>query len=93
MASVENRGPAGSGHGWSGASIVYWNSEVKIEEHIYDLRSARMKVEAAPGTLSWSIGTLGLRESFTQHSCSDHHPLPVHLVLRPVRDGMGAGPA
>ena len=60
MLSVENRGAAGSGHGWSGASIVYWNSQAIPEQNLFSVRTARIKVEAAPGTLSWSIGSIGL---------------------------------
>lgn len=56
--NVEDRGSAGSGHGWSGAQIVFWNCQ---SNELYNSASnrARIKVEAAPTTLSWSIGSVG----------------------------------
>ena len=54
------RGCCGLVPGWSGATIVYWNCEAKASSSSYTMRTARFKVEAAPGTLSWSIGATGL---------------------------------
>ena len=59
LLTVEDRGSSGSGHGWSGASIVYWNSVSSAAANLYEFKSARIKVEAAPTTLSWSIGNRG----------------------------------
>eukprot|EP01051_Picozoa_sp_SAG22_P005520 SAG22_NODE_330_length_12211_cov_6.451948_7_plen_104_part_00 len=42
--------------GWSGAQVVYWNCESRAD---LTWRPARIKVEAAPGTISWSIGNVG----------------------------------
>mmetsp|Transcript_34233 Transcript_34233/g.90841 ORF Transcript_34233/g.90841 Transcript_34233/m.90841 type:complete len:504 (-) Transcript_34233:146-1657(-) len=42
---VWNRGNSGSGHGWSGAQVVFWNSEF-----------SSMLVEAAPGSRNWAVG-------------------------------------
>lgn len=58
LLTVEDRGNSGTGHGWSGASIVYWNSEASEDHNSYH-GASRIKVEAAPTTLSWSIGAVG----------------------------------
>jgi len=42
---VWNRGSMGSGHGWSGAQIVFWNSQFNA-----------MVVESAPGSRNWAVG-------------------------------------
>lgn len=44
---------------WSGASIVYWNCLSDPAFSLYEYKAARIKVEAAPTTLSWSIGNRG----------------------------------
>ncbi len=45
--AVENRGPSGSGHGWSGAQTLFWNCE------------ARTKCHTPLGAMNWSIGLVG----------------------------------
>ena len=45
--AVENRGPSGTGHGWSGAQTLFWNCE------------ARTKCHAPLGAMSWAIGVIG----------------------------------
>ena len=49
---------SGSGHGWSGAWNVYWNSRSSERDNAYH-RTARIKVVAAPTTLSWAVGAVG----------------------------------
>jgi len=58
LLSVANRHGSGSGHGWAGASVVYWNAVASDENNAYH-RAARLKVEAAPTTLSWAVGAIG----------------------------------
>lgn len=59
LLTVEDRGNSGSGHGWSGGSIVYWNAEATEAANSNTNNAARIKVEAAPTTLSWAIGAVG----------------------------------
>lgn len=57
--NVEDRATLGSGHGWSGAQVVFWNCEATEERSAhfvedggyYRRGTTRVKVEAAPGTL------------------------------------------
>jgi hypothetical protein len=45
---VQDRGNSGSGHGWSGAQMVFWNVEAN-----------KIVCQAAPGSVNWSIGPIG----------------------------------
>ena len=47
---VENRGDSGSGHGWAGAQVLFWNS---LGEDIV--------VDVPEGAMNWSIGNVGLQ--------------------------------
>lgn len=49
--NVQDRGNLGSGHGWSGAQQVLWNTEGSI----------RTAVQSPPGAINWSIGHTGTR--------------------------------
>eukprot|EP00931_Biecheleriopsis_adriatica_P121161 TRINITY_DN96245_c0_g1_i1.p1 TRINITY_DN96245_c0_g1~~TRINITY_DN96245_c0_g1_i1.p1 ORF type:complete len:203 (+),score=22.53 TRINITY_DN96245_c0_g1_i1:118-726(+) len=44
-ANVWDRGALGSGHGWAGAQVVFWNMNVST-----------MLVEASPHSRNWAIG-------------------------------------
>ena len=46
--NVQNRGPSGSGHGWAGVQMMFWNSN-----------ATRWRVHAANGAMSWAIGMVG----------------------------------
>ncbi len=46
---VQNRADSGSGHGWSGAQVMFWNGEVS-EEFVSD---------APPGSMNWVVGIMG----------------------------------
>ena len=50
LLSVEDRGSSGTGHGWSGANVVYWNCISRQSLNNYASAMARIKVEAAPTT-------------------------------------------
>ena len=52
----------GYGHGWSGASCVYWNV-VSDQANNNHWSRARVKVEAPPGAISWSVGSIGLADA------------------------------
>ena len=46
---VQNRADSGSGHGWAGAQVMFWNGEVS-EEFVSD---------APPGSMNWVVGVEG----------------------------------
>ncbi len=46
---VQNRADSGSGHGWSGAQVMFWNAEV-TEEFVSD---------APSGAMNWVVGVVG----------------------------------
>ena len=52
----------------AGASIVYWNCEAIASNNLNTAHNARIKVEAPPTALSWSIGRYGAQ----QHSLSSN---------------------
>jgi hypothetical protein len=45
--SVRNRGGSGTGHGWSGAQILFWNTEADVA------------VDAPNGAMNYAIGNVG----------------------------------
>lgn len=46
--AVQNRGPSGTGHGWSGAQVMFWRNTVNT-----------FILQAAPGSMSWAVGVEG----------------------------------
>jgi hypothetical protein len=46
---VQNRADSGSGHGWSGAQVMFWNGEVS-EDFVSD---------APQGAMNWVVGVVG----------------------------------
>jgi hypothetical protein len=48
---VENRKDSGSGHGWSGAQTLFWNT---ISESI--------RADAPLGAMNWTIGSMGTQD-------------------------------
>lgn len=50
---VQNRGAMGTGHGWSGAQVMFWNN--------YSYKSD-FKVNSAPGSKNWAIGCSGQKQ-------------------------------
>ena len=49
MLRVQNRADSGSGHGWSGAQVMFWNNEVTGE----------FVSDAPPGAMNWAVGVVG----------------------------------
>ena len=47
--TAHNRGAAGSGHGWVGAQIMFWNSHA----------TRRFTIESPPNAVNWCIGCTG----------------------------------
>jgi len=48
--SVENRASLGTGHGWSGANIVFWNCEAD-----------KIQCDAPKGAMNFCIGSVGIK--------------------------------
>lgn len=49
--NIEDRQNLGSGHGWTGAQQVFWNTKGR----------GKTAVQAPPGAINWSIGHVGKR--------------------------------
>jgi len=83
--AVENRGPSGSGHGWSGAQTLFWNCE------------ARTKCHAPLGAMNWAIGIVGNRrlgswfpnEPLGWWESHGEHVTPRSLYYRQLEDRLG----
>jgi hypothetical protein len=77
--SIKNEGTGGSGHGWSGANSVLWNS-----------RGPQIVIESPPTAQNWGIGNRGGRRGDARW---DSHGTPVgprSLYLAQLRDRAGA---
>lgn len=66
--NVQNRGSSGSGHGWAGVQIMFWNSE-----------ATRWRIHAANGAMSWAIGMVGEKGGFL----SNRIPEPDGIIQSP----------
>jgi hypothetical protein len=79
---VQNRGASGSGHGWSGAQILFWNCR-SYKNNI--------EVESPPTARSWGIGCVGLTQTNTGYWESWGVPvLPRSLYLQQLQERLGA---
>ena len=50
--NVQNRRGSGSGHGWAGAQIMFWNNQ-----------AASLIADAPTGAMNWSVGSVGAKTS------------------------------
>lgn len=83
---VENRQDSGTGHGWSGAQVLFWNSLAE------GLRSF-----APVGAMNWVVGSLGeqqpgqwtTEEPLGFYESHDRPVEPRSLYLRQLRDRLG----
>jgi hypothetical protein len=48
--NVQNREDSGSGHGWAGAQIMFWNSQ-----------ATTMRVQAPTGAMNWTVGAIATK--------------------------------
>jgi hypothetical protein len=55
--NVQNRGPSGTGHGWSGAQTLFWNAE-----------AVNIVCDTPKGAMNWAIGCKGTKRSGTMVS-------------------------
>lgn len=81
--NIQNRGSAGSGHGWAGAYQVCWNCEAMT-----------MTVSSPPTAMNWAIGCIaksrkgdGVWESFGAHIA------PESLYLAQLSERLGPAAA
>ncbi len=86
---VQNRADSGSGHGWAGAQVMFWNGEVS-EEFVSD---------APQGAMNWVVGVVGPEgdgqwapeePSGIQESLGEP-VLPRSLYLQQLADRLGDG--
>ncbi len=83
---VENREDSGTGHGWSGAQVLFWNSTAE------GLRSF-----APTGAMNWVVGTMGEQqpgqwttaEPLGFYESHDRPVEPRSLYLIQLRDRLG----
>lgn len=84
---VQNRGGSGSGHGWAGAQVLFWNVEA----------SESIRNDAPPGSMNWAIGAIGPcehsayspTEPFGWFESWGEHVMPRSLYLTQLRDRLG----
>ncbi|HEY8943607.1 MAG TPA: hypothetical protein VIM73_05065, partial [Polyangiaceae bacterium] len=88
MLHVQNRKDWGSGHGWSGAQVMFWNSEA--DQIISD---------APAGAMNWVVGGIGTKTEGSQAREADFgiweshgsHVSPRSLYLKQLEDRLGPG--
>ncbi len=86
---VQNRADSGSGHGWSGAQVMFWNGAVS-EDFVSD---------APPGSMNWVAGLVGTEgdgqwvpgEPPGIQESLDEPVLPRSLYLQQLADRLGDG--
>ncbi|HEX7902465.1 MAG TPA: T9SS type A sorting domain-containing protein [Chitinophagaceae bacterium] len=79
---VQNRGASGSGHGWAGAQILFWN---------LDSYKSDIEVESPPAARNWGIGCIGVKQTNTGYWESwGAHVLPRSIYLQQLEDRLGA---
>ena len=78
---VQNRGASGSGHGWSGAQILFWNCNSYKSD---------IEVESPPTARNWGIGCIGKQQTNTGYWESwGTHVLPRSLYLQQLQERLG----
>ncbi|HUH33127.1 MAG TPA: hypothetical protein VLZ28_04185, partial [Daejeonella sp.] len=79
---VQDRGASGSGHGWSGAQILFYNC-VSTKSDI--------EVQSPPTAMNWGIGCIGLKQTNTGYWESWGAPvLPRSLYLQQLEERLGS---
>ncbi len=85
MLAVENRGPEGTGHGWSGAQTVFWNCQ-----------SNKQRCDAPKGGMNFAIGSKGYKDEGRvpeePYGWWEHHNLdvtPRSLYYQQLKDRLG----
>jgi hypothetical protein len=84
---VENRRDSGTGHGWSGAQTMFWNS-----------LAGGVRCDAPLGAMNWTVGSMGERrqgkwapeEPFGWWESQASPVEPRSLYLQQLKDRLGA---
>jgi hypothetical protein len=61
--NVQNRVNSGSGHGWTGAQVMYWNCTAPT-----------FIIQSAPGTTNWAVGCVGNVTAYGDYLKSTNYP-------------------
>jgi hypothetical protein len=85
--SVESRKASGTGHGWSGAQVVFWNSNTQT-----------LICDSPPGAKNFSIGNVGMKregtwapeEPFCWWQNLGNHVIPRSLYVQQLRERLGS---
>jgi len=67
--NLQDRGNAGSGHGWSVGFAAVWNSIANT-----------LLIQQPPGSTNWSIGSSGSLTTAAEPGSPDHTPLPMGTI-------------
>jgi hypothetical protein len=84
---VRNRGASGTGHGWSGAQQVFWNSETRS---VNNPGSDTIHVDSPPGARNFGIGCEGSNQLGAGFYEDFGTPVtPRSLYLQQLKDRLG----
>jgi hypothetical protein len=84
---VRNRGASGTGHGWSGAQQVFWNSETRSANNP---GSDTIHVDSPPGARNFGIGCEGTNQLGAGFYEDFGAPVtPRSLYLQQLKDRLG----
>lgn len=79
---VQNRGAMGSGHGWAGAQIMFWNC--------FSTKSD-IKVESPAAGRNWGVGCIGVTQNGNGYwEGWGTHVVPRSLYLQQLQDRLGS---
>lgn len=84
---VQNRGTAGTGHGWAGAQTMFWNITA-----ISDRWGAEIMVQSPKGAMNWGIGCLTDNYGYSGDGfweSKGQHVLPRSIYLQQLKDRLG----
>lgn len=98
---VQNRYASGSGHGWSGAQVAFWNVNItSTSVNTSNEKPADIVVDAPVSALSWAVGIIGDGELTTSSRIADQPQgvveslgesvVPRSLYLAQLEDRLGA---
>ena len=76
---VQNRGDAGTGHGWAGAQTMFWYCHAH-----------KIKVESPLGAMNWGVACSGkYMEGDGFHELWEKTPTPRSLYIQQLKDRLG----
>ncbi len=80
LMNVQNRKASGTGHGWTGAQIMFWNC----------LSTKQVDISSPPGVKNWSIGNISPKHLGNGYQFSPGiNVLPRSLYLAQLKDRLG----